>query len=715
MIKKSRYLSTLLIPIILVPFSLNAEAYRNASYNGNTGIFETPNARIMPDWSMRMFINQDKPYTYFGVAGTPLPFFEGNFHMTQIDGVEAFGGTTRYGDNKDKSISFKLQLQQEQNFLPSVVFGGDDIWGTGLYTSKYIAMSKEIGFFDFTLGYAKGRLGGQNIKPSGTTNSGSSNNTAFNFMKDLSWDGGKPFGSIVFKATPDLSLMAEYSSIDYEKDSSNPFTSGEYYDLPESKINYGAKYALSNKSTIGLSFQRGNQLSFGYSYQFGFSKNAMFPHLPDPKWRADEAKLKEYENLDEKQLSNKLSNEVAAEKLSNVQTSVNQNKIWTEFDNPRYDDDLKAIGRAISTIDEVAPKNYDTIYATLKQRDVPLKTIKVNRKEYDAYENGKVSPDYFKNAVILTNSVEVMEKEFKDNKIDLYKTPEFGTKGFSFYIGPEFKTYLNSKDKPFAIKISAMAMLNFDVTKGFFIKSRFSHPLLNDIKDLQLDETLEDNKLAIRSNMIDYYKYDDTQMQRLTADYLFRAPFESMGKVEIGYLDFAFAGTDLEWYKSFFDDRFGLGLQYQNVYKRPIDEMFGIDTELKYDAKFLNAYFLLSEKYDMHMGVKYGQFLAGDKGVKVDISRSYKGFTIGAYATVTNSDEIFTSSQNRGYIDKGIYIQIPLDVFTYKNVKGRVNYALSPWTRDVGQYAGTSMSLYPMNNGENNINIMKKNINKIIE
>lgn len=445
-----------------------------ANYAGNTGIFETPNARIMPDWSMRMFVNMDKPYTYYGFAATPFPFLEANFHMTQVDGIAGFSDSDGYGDYKDKSISFKLLLQEEREFLPSVVFGGEDIWGTGLYTSKYVALSKEIGYFDFTLGYAKGRLGGQSVATVATTNSGSTDNTAFTFMKDLSWGGGEPFGSVVFKATPDLSLMAEYSPIDYEKDRINPFLRGPQYDLPDSKINYGAKYALSDNSTLSLSFQRGNQLSFGYAYQFGFSRNGMFPHLPDPKWKANEAKLKEYENLDEKQLSDKLANEVAAEKLSNVQTSVNENKIWLEFDNPRYDSDLKAIGRAISTVDEVAPKNYDTLYATLKQKDVPLKTIKVNRQEYDAYENGKVSHDYYKNAIIITNSVEAMEEEFKNNKEDIYKTPEIGSERFSFYIGPEFKTYLNAKDKPFAMKVSAMATMNYDITKGLFIKSNSS-------------------------------------------------------------------------------------------------------------------------------------------------------------------------------------------------------------------------------------------------
>lgn len=718
MIKKSRLSLSIILSSLICS---NLYSSNGAMYSGNTGILETPNARIMPDWSMRMFINRDEPFTYYGFAGTPLPFLEANFHITQISGVAGFSDSDGYGDYKDKSISFKLLLNEEKKYVPSIAFGGEDIDGTGLYTSKYLAFSKEIGYFDFTLGYAKGRLGGEPVQSVNTQNSGSTNNTGLNFMRDLSWAGGKPFGNILFNVTPDLSFMTEYSSIDYSKDKVNPFTRTDEFDLPDSNINYGAKYALSDNSTLSLSFQRGNQISFGYSYQFGFSRNGMFDHLPDEKWKANSDKKLQYINLDEKQLSDKLANEVAAEKFSNVQTSVNENKIWTEFDNPRYDEDIKAVGRAISTVDEVAPENYDTIYATIKQKDVPKKTFKVNRQEFDAYENGKVSDEYFKNALIITNSVEEMEKEFKNEKNDIYKTEPLGTEKFTYYIGPSFKTYLNAKDKPFAMKVSAMATVNYDISKGLFIKSNFLHPLYNSIEDLNNDGGLEKeaneeiNKLSIRSNMLKYYQYDDTQMQRFTLDYLFRMPYDSFGKVEVGYLDLAFAGTDLEWYKSFINDKFGLGVQYQYIYKRPFYDMLEIYDDTIFDAKFINAYMLLSEKYDMHMGIKYGQFLAGDKGFRLDFSRSYRSFTIGAYTTVTNSDEVFTSAENKGYIDKGIYIRVPLDVFTYKNVKGKANYGLSPWTRDVGQYAGTSMSLYPMDSDENNINIMKKNVRKIIE
>lgn len=700
--------------------SSNLWANDSVTYAGNTGILETPNGRIMPDWSMRFFVAQDKPYMYYGFAGTPLPFLETNFHISQVDGIAGFSDSDGYGDYKDKSISFKLLLKKEDKYTPSVVFGGEDVWGTGLYTSKYIAMSKEIGYFDFTLGYAKGRLGGEVVQSVNTTNSGSTDNTAFTFMKDFSWGGGKPFGSALFKATEDLSLVAEYSPINYEKDKINPFLNGKKYDLPDSNINYGLKYSLSDNSSVNLSFQRGNQLSFGYVYQFGFSRTGLFEHDPDPKWKASENAKKSYENLDEKELSDKLSNEVAAEKMSNVKTSVNENKIWTEFDNARYDEDLKAVGRVISTIDEVAPQNYDTIYATLKTRDIPMKTVKVNRKEFDAYENEKVSSDYFKNAVVITNSVEKMEEEFKNGKEDIYKTDIYGSEKFSFSIAPSLKHYLNDKEKPYAAKASVFAAINYDITSGVFLRARVFQPFYNTIQDIHDRGGLEDigteeNKLSIRSGMLKYTQYNDTQLSNLTLDYLFRAPYETLGKVEVGYLDLAFAGTDLEWYKSFYDDRFGLGLQYQYLYKRPVDDMFSLYEDLTYDAKFINAYMLLSDKYNIHMGLKVGEFLAGDKGARVDIARTYKTFTIGAYATVTNSNEVFTSSENRDYIDKGIYIRIPIDTISKQRFKGSLSYTLSPWTRDVGQFAGGSMSLYPMNNSENNIQLMKNNINKIIE
>ena len=704
------------IVALLATTSLYSNSNRDilASYNGNSGVFETPNARILNDWSMRFFLSKDTPYSYYGITMTPLPFLETNFHITQVDGVAGFDNSSGYGDYKDKSLSFKLLLNNESKYLPSIAFGVDDTWGTSLYTSKYFVFSKKYSYFDFTLGYAKGRLGGEDLSKyiSDGKNSGSFNNNAINFLKNKNWSGGKPFGSVAFEFSNKLSLLAEYNQIDYSKDKVNPYFNGSRYKLPKSKFNYGLKYQYSKNSIFNLSYQRGTTLSFGYSYQFNFDRTGMFNHLPDPKWKADRKKKNEYKDLDEEVLSKKLANEIAAEKFKNVKVSVNENKIWAEINNSRYHSDLKAAGRAISTIDEVAPNYYDTIYLTLKDKELKKKTLKVNRIEFDMYENEKVSDKYMKDALVITNNVEEKLVEFK-NKKEPYVSKSINADSLKYSFSPKIRTMLNHKDKAFAMKATVRLKASYYLD-NLQINTAIEHPFYNSGKNLS-SEPLENERLSLRSGITEHFTYNDTQLSYLSAAYINRIPYNSFFKIEIGYLEYAFAGYDLEWYKPIFNERFGIGLQYQNVYKREVDNMFKLNTDYNYSGKFLNLYALVSPKYDLHFGAKLGQFLAGDKGIKLSIARHFKNFTLGAYATYTNSKDVFENDENKGYIDKGIFLTVPLEVFTYKNVKKRVGFGLSPWTRDVGQIAGTTNSLFPISNSENNTQIMKKYINTFKE
>lgn len=684
-----------------------------SSYNGNTGILDTPNARIMPDWSMRLFLNKDKPYTYYGLTITPLPFLETNFHITHLNGVDGFSDAPEYGGYKDKSLSFKILVKKESKYLPSLVFGVDDTWGTSLYTSKYLVMSKKISYFDLSLGYAKGRLGGENLEKyrKNVSNSGSFNNQAINFLKDSNWSGGKVFGSAVFNISPKYFFLLEYSPIKYEYDIVNPFDNGNNYKLPKSKINYGFKYKYSDNSSLSLSYQRGNTLSFGYSYAFGFNNEGILKHLPDKKWKASKKKKQEYNNLSEEILVEKLAKEVAAEKFKDVKASVNKNKIWLEMSNSRYYDDLKAAGRALSTVDEVANKKYDTFYLTLKDRGIKTKTLKVNRQEFDLYENEKVSDDYMKDALIISNNTKELLKDYKEDESPVF-SKLINSKRYSYSLDPKIRSYLNKKEKPLALKFTLRAKGSFNINENLSINTALEHPFYNQGKDLP-NEPLESEKLSIRSNFMEHFKYNSTQMSYLNLLYRDNFIANSLLKFEVGYLEYAYAGYDIEWYKSFFDEKLGLGLQYQNVYKRYADDFFDFRNNLNYEGKFLNLYYLIYPKYDIHLGAKIGEFLAGDKGIRLDFARHYKGFSLGAFATFTNSKKVFQNEKNKGHIDKGFYLTVPLETFTYKKMKQRVTFRLNAWTRDTGQSAGTFSSLSPMNNSENNSQIMKKYINKL--
>jgi len=53
-----------------------------------------------------------------------------------------------------------LLLLEEDRVTPSVAFGIDDVVGTGLFKSKYLAASKQFGALDTTLGVGEGRISG---------------------------------------------------------------------------------------------------------------------------------------------------------------------------------------------------------------------------------------------------------------------------------------------------------------------------------------------------------------------------------------------------------------------------------------------------------------------------------------------------------------------------------------------------------------------------
>ena len=77
-------------------------------------------------------------------------------------------------------------------------------------------------------------------------------------------------------------------------------------------------------------------------------------------------------------------------------------------------------------------------------------------------------------------------------------------------------------------------------------------------------------------------------------------------------------------------------------------------------------------------------FLAGDNGARITVSKHIKGITIWAWYSFTDTS-IFNDNINRDYHDKGIGISIPLRLFKGSDSRTAYNYSISAWTRDTGQ------------------------------
>ena len=79
----------------------------------------------------------------------------------------------------------------------------------------------------------------------------------------------------------------------------------------------------------------------------------------------------------------------------------------------------------------------------------------------------------------------------------------------------------------------------------------------------------------------------------------------------------------------------------------------------------------------------YGNYLAGDTGYTLDVSRRMpSGWKAGIWFSNTN---ISAETFGEGSFDKGFYIHIPFNIFSKNYVKNVQGFSLRPMTRDGAQ------------------------------
>jgi membrane-associated phospholipid phosphatase len=102
--------------------------------------------------------------------------------------------------------------------------------------------------------------------------------------------------------------------------------------------------------------------------------------------------------------------------------------------------------------------------------------------------------------------------------------------------------------------------------------------------------------------------------------------------------------------------------------------------------------------YDLTLTTRAGQFLAKDRGVRVEFKRRFRsGIEVGAWYTKTNGNDITSpGTPTSPYNDKGIFMSIPLRSMLPSDTQANASFALSPWTRDVGQLVAGPPDLYSM-------------------
>jgi len=625
---------------------------------GGTGLMETPTARVLKEGRYRFGVSQMDPYRYYYVAISPLKGLEVDGKVTEILGVKVNPSSTSwqgYGNYKDKSVDLKYQFLPEGKYHPAIALGIMDPHGTRKYPSQYIAASKQIFPFDFTVGYGNGRYGKVPLAGEGE------NFKAEIFSQPREWlSDSQFFGGIQFAPTETFALMVEYSPIKYERQTGDPAQPVYFKEPVSSKYNFGLRWRPLDWTEIDLSYQRGNQVGINVSLAFDLG-NPLVPIYVHP--------YKEKPEYKANPLTRRLVHALRESGFSNIGIMETDDELWIEAENDRYYYTPRAIGVVLKLVHDIAPKNIQKVHLILAENGIPVLRFSTTKEDMVEYFAGRLTPPQFYYLSKTDTSIHEPLKVKKEYR-----------KEFDYYVKPDFQMFLNDPSGFFKYRLGASAWTSYRPWRGASLVGGIAAYPLNDVSTVN-----EPLSRPVRSDYVPYLE-DRVALERALFEQITKMKHEVYGRISGGLLEVEYGGVDGEVAMPLFSGRIMLGLSGSLVRKREPSSPLAMkkdDWKDYYTTGFVNGRLNIPEQ-EIIFDVKAGQFLAGDRGARFTLSKFFNGVILSAWYSMTNTS-IFSDGYNNGYHDKGIGITIPLRIFSGSDSRTTYSYKVSPWTRDVAQ------------------------------
>ncbi|MHB8882694.1 MAG: YjbH domain-containing protein [Thermodesulfovibrionales bacterium] len=646
----------ILFSFVVTPVLAGDEPFTGPASWGGTGLLTIPTARVIKENTYRVGFGWVDPYAYYYGTLSPFQGLEIDGRITSVRGVPAFpDGPSGYGDFKDKALDIKFQFMPEGKYMPAVAIGIMDPHGTRVYASQLIVASKQIYPFDFTLGFGNGRFGKKPLSPQGEGVRFEMVSAPREWLKDSQF-----FWGIQYKPSEKYAVMVEYSPIQYHKQTIDPARAKYFNDPVPSHYNFGLRWRPYSWTEFALSYQRGDTVGIGFSMDFELGR----PLVP-----LYDVPYKEGLGSSLKPLSDRIAEALQAIGFSDIGVLLKDHELIIEAQNDTYYYAPKAVGRALRTLHVIAPDTVKHFHVLLRENGVPMTSFSMERIDVrDLFSEKLTTGEFLRLSEIRT------DPSVRTETAGRYK------KFFRYGVKPIAETLLNDPTGFFKYRIGAKAWGSYHPWTGASFIAGFEGFLLNNVSSSN-----EPLSIPVRSDLV-LYKRQNVVLDRLMLDQIYKGGHELYGRVAAGLLEVQYAGIDGEVAMPLFKGRLLVGLGGSLVKKRDPDNPFALksgDVKDTFSTAFVNARLNFPEK-EFSVDIRGGKFLAGDKGVRVSVSKFINGVIISAWYSYTGTS-IFQDSFNRGYNDKGVSVSIPLRLFKGSDSKTAYTYALSPWTRDVAQ------------------------------
>lgn len=657
-----------------------------ASDWGGIGLLQTPSARMGAPGETRVAFSSVYPYNRINVMFQPVDWLEAGFRYTSVlnrfYGPATFSGTQNY---LDKSLDFKLRLAKETRQTPEVSLGMIDIGGTGLFSSEYLVASKRTGNFDWSLGVAWGYLG----------NRGSFRNPFSLFSKRMdtrplaaggafggqvgtgAWFRGpvSPFGGVQWQ-TPvsGLTLKAEYDGNDYRKE---PQLNNQRQQSP---FNLGATYRYAEYLDLSLGVERGDTLMLGVAIRGGLDKVGMRKFLDpdpvpvrasrstgDPDWRATARDLERQTGWTVGEIR---------------KTSTSIAVTLDEVSGAYWNDKLE---RACAVLHRDAPADVSRFEFRFRERDIVITERVVLRDVW--------TRKYLEFAPFVRDADRIGALPPQDI-LTGERVWSSADGPFRGGIGPHFQQTVGGPDGYVLFQAGISGEAEWRLSPRTWLSARSTLRLIDNYTSLVYNGS-PSSLPPVRTLLRSYLTASRLNLPNLQLTHFDRLSRSEYFSIYGGYLEYGYAGVGAEYLYRPWHAPFALGIDVNQVRQRGFKQDFAL-RDYSVNTGHLTLYWDTGWR-DTRVKLMAGQYLAGDRGVTLDVSRTFpNGVTLGAYATKTN---VSAAEFGEGSFDKGLYLSLPFDAFLPYRSGTMANFFWSPLTRDGGARLGRSNPLYKLTAG----------------
>ncbi len=701
----------LLIPILSL-FSLSSfsdiddyflyKVEPSSSNYGLTGILELPNARFMQEATMRFNFSSSFPNEYTSIIASPFDWMEASYRYAEIK-TDKYGPSAYSGNQslKDKGFDVKFRILKEGYRKPSIAIGFRDVAGTGLFSSEYVVATKKVNNFDLTLGLGWGLLGLEDsIK-----NPFIDFNENFRERTATLGQGGKFSYDSWFSGTTSILGGIEYDLKKYglrfklEYDTSKP-SLRQNIEESKSRFNIGLTYFLSESLVINSSFERGQTFRVGFNLKGNFLRDTIAKPKPKNVIRLGKDQL-ERTKLNKDIFYRSLNRSLRDEQIYIQGASLKNQEVDIAIASSRFFTMTRAIGRTARIVSALSPEEVEKINVHAMNGDYEVATVSLDRREFDLGE---------KNRGTYTELLQKSKLDSNSHK-PLYKRsdfmPETDLPSFSWNMSPSLKHQIGGPEGFYLGQLSWRTDTTFKFTRNLTLYSSFGVNIYDTFNNF--NNPSSSSIPHVRSDIQEYLKEGKNNIQKFKLEYMASPLKDTYLRLDLGLIEEMFGGVGGEVLYRPFKKRAAFGLSLHRLKQRDYDQRF---TFRKYQTTSGHFSIYADLPYQLSSTVMIGKYLAGDKGLTVDIARRFgSGFILGVFATKT---DLSAEEFGEGSFDKGFYFSIPVKLFYSDYRTGSISFGLHPLTKDGGAILNQHNALFSIL-GDTNESTIKRDWKYIYE